>query len=358
MAIPWGTIKSLLIFFGPMLLPKAISYYRSFRNKPQVAGVTVRPIPPKALRALLVLAAGAFVFIVRALIPYFSPENIFVRTQSRLQIPTDVLFNRLASLRPDNILTDDDNSLRAKFVNMESRALYLHYGPEALARCPFCTSDDPASYFYYAVPTLLIPHLVNLIILSVATSDFLAGPVGPKWRTTATVLMILGVTIDLSVVSTYNYQANMRINRLEGLDLFFWTSRILRYLGLGALDLLLATLLYLSSTNRAFVTPISAAERVEAITRQLQTAKGRMSAMGIIKNTTMRDEALRERIQTYWQTEGRLMSTALEDREVIEGINDALQNRINIEDITRDAEAYSSSAIPRLEDLAPQTTVG
>ncbi|KAI1210437.1 uncharacterized protein F4807DRAFT_423414 [Annulohypoxylon truncatum] len=357
MAIPWGTIKSLLIFFGPMLLPKAINYYRSARAAPAAAGVSVQPLPPSALRALVILVTTAAVLLVRAL-PPFAPENVFARTQSRLQIPTDVLFNRLASLRPNNALAPADAVLRAKFVNLESRLLYLQHGPDVLATCPFCTSDDPRSYFYYALPALLAPHLANLVVVSLATSDLVSGVHGPKWRTTAAVAAGLGAALDAYLASSYNYQANARATRLADLDFFFWTARAARLVTLALSDLALAALLYLSSTNRAFAAPPSAAERVEAVTRRLAATKSRMNAVGIVKNTAIRDEDLRARTQAYWQHEGRLMREVMEEREVVEGVNDALENRINIQDITRDADAYALNVLPRMEQVVQESVVG
>ncbi|KAI1136612.1 hypothetical protein F5Y05DRAFT_390338 [Hypoxylon sp. FL0543] len=357
MAIPWGTIKSLLIFFGPMLLPKAVSYYRSARNAPAHAGISIQPVPPKALRSLFILITTVLILLVRAL-PYFAPENIFARTQSRLHIPTDVLFNRLASLRPGGALTPSDAVLKSKFVNLESRLLYLQFGPDVLAECPFCTSDDPGSYFYYAIPALLAPHLANLIIVSLATSDLVGGPHGPKWRTTAALVSGAGAALDLYLASSYNHQANARAPRLGDLDMFFWDARAYRLLALAGLDAALALLLYLSSTNRAFASPPAPAERVEAVTRQLQLTKSRLNAVGIVKNTAIRDEELRARTQAYWQHEGRLMREVMEEREVVEGVNDALQNRINIQDISRDADAYLSNVMPKMEYVVPETTVG
>ncbi|KAI2468244.1 hypothetical protein F4781DRAFT_398758 [Annulohypoxylon bovei var. microspora] len=357
MAIPWGTIKSLLIFFGPMLLPKAINYYRSARAAPAAAGISIQAIPPQALRALIILSTTALVLLVRAL-PLFAPENVFARTQSRLQIPTDVLFNRLASLRPASVLTPVDAALRAKFVNLESRLLYLQFGPDVLATCPFCTSDDPRSYFYYALPALLVPHLVNLVIISLATSDLVSGSHGPKWRMTATIASGLGAALDAYLASSYNHQANARATRLSDLEFFFWTTRASRLVGLAVLDGALAALLYLSSTNRAFAAGPGAAERVEAVTRRLATTKSRLNAVGIVKNTAIRDEDLRARTQAYWQHEGRLMREVMEEREVVEGVNDALASRINIQDISRDADAYALNVLPRMEQMVQESVVG
>lgn len=342
-----------------MLLPKAIGFYRSIRAGPRVGpGVpAVQPVPPAAFRALVVLAATALVFVLRAAVPQFAPENVFTRTQSRLQIPVDVLFNRLSSLRPDHALTAADQVLRQKFVNLESRLLYLQFGPDVLADCPFCNSEDPRSYFYYAVPGLLVPHLLNLIIVSLATSEIVAGKHGLKWRTTTAMVCGLAAALDVYTASSYNHQANARVTRLADVDMFFWTSRVYRYVGLAVIDSLVAGLLYLSSTNRAFATPPSAAARVAAVTKQLQTTKSRLNAVGIVKNTTTRDEELRARTQAYWQHEGRLMREVMEEREVVEGINDALQNRVNIKDITRDADDYALNVLPRMESAVPEPTI-
>ncbi|KAK4455034.1 hypothetical protein QBC34DRAFT_391379 [Podospora aff. communis PSN243] len=344
MAVPWGSIKSLLLFFGPALLPKAISYYRNARNGPRAHGLKVRPVPPKVSRALVLLFVVACVFLVRTL-PILAPENVFTLTQSRLQIPVDVLFTRLAALRPNGALTTTDAALRARFVNLESRLLYLQFGPEVLAGCPFCSADEPTSYLYYALPSLAIPHLVNLIIITIVTSHIFTGREGAGWRTIATIAAVSLATFDLYFVSAYNYQANSRALRLNELDFFFWTARLYRAIGLAALDGLLGWLMYLSSTNRAFASPPTAAERVELAVRALGGIKGKLNAAGVVKNTVIRDEELRTRGTAYWSHEVRLMRDVMEDREVIEGVNDALENRIDIQTITKDAEMYAQNVL-------------
>ncbi|KAK6084112.1 hypothetical protein SCUP234_03441 [Seiridium cupressi] len=357
MAISWGTIKSLLLFFGPILLPKAIGYYRSFRAGPAAQGLTIKPLPPQVIRALGLLGATTLIYLLFSL-PPFIPENLFARTQSRLQIPTDVLFTRLTALRPGNILTDTDTALRAKFVNLESRLLYLQFGPGVLADCPFCNAEDPRSYLYYAVPGVLAPHLFNLVVLSVATSGLMTGQEGSKWRTPAVLVSAAVAALDIYIVSTYNYQLNARATRLAELDMFFWSARVYRLVTFALINSAFAALLYLSSTNRAFATPPSPAERVEAVTRQLMVTKSKLNALGIVKNTAIRDEELRERMQSYWQHEGRLMREVMEEREVLEGVNDALSNRINITGIQNDAETYASNILPQQQQATEPVSVG
>ncbi|KAK8094529.1 hypothetical protein PG997_001214 [Apiospora hydei] len=358
--ISWGTTKSLLLFFGPMLLPKAIGYYRTLRAGPAAQGLRIRPVSPQVARTLYVLAITVLIYLVISF-PFFAPENLFVRTQSRLQIPTDVLFTRLTSLRPGNILTDADQVLRAKFVNLESRLLYLQFGPDVLADCPFCNSDDPRSYFYYAFPALLAPHLLNLVVLSASTSDWLSGREGPRWRTTVVMASSLIAALDVYLVHSYNYQANSRATRLVDLDMHYWDMRAYRAIALALVNAAFAALLYLSATNRAFAAPPDPAERVEAATRALLLTKSKVNAVGIIKNTSIRDEDLRRRVEAYWTHEGRLMREVMEEREVIEGVNDALENRINIDAISRDAESYATNMLPRAQEdaqVAGQQVVG
>jgi hypothetical protein len=309
----------------------------------------VRPVPKPVARALILLFVVAAVFLLRTL-PILSPENVFTVTQSRLQIPVDVLFSRLSALRHDGKLTATDATLRARFVNLESRLLYLQFGPDVLAGCPFCSSDNPPSYLYYALPALALPHLVNLIVIAFVTSDAVTGRAGNSWRTLATLASAAIIVADAYLVSAYNYQANGRALRLLDIDFFFWTARVWRAVALAALDGLLGWLMYLTATNRAFVTPPTAAERVEGAVRALSSVKGKLNAVGVIKNTAIRDEELRTRGTAYWSHEVRLMRDVMEDREVIEGVNDALENRIDIQTITQDAEMYAQTV------LRPQRT--
>ncbi|KAK0634974.1 CHD5-like protein-domain-containing protein [Bombardia bombarda] len=337
-------LKSLLIFFGPILIPKAISYYRAVRAAPRIHGLKVRPLPAPVLRAILLLSTVAAVLLIRTL-PVFSPDNIFTITESRLQIPVDVLFARLSAMRRNMLLTPTDVALRARFVNLESRLLYLQFGPTPLADCPFCTSDDPQTYLYYALPDLLAPHLLNLVVIAVLTSHLFSGRDGAAWRTTATIAGVVLAAVDIYVVSTYNYQLNSRALRLGEMDFFYWKARVWRAVGLAGLDILLAVAMYLTATNRAFVIPPTAAERVEGVARALNAVKNKISAVGVVKNTMNRDDELRARSTGYWSHEVRLMREVMEEREVIEKVSDALQNRIDIQQITRDADLYAQSML-------------
>ncbi|RDW91467.1 hypothetical protein BP5796_02632 [Coleophoma crateriformis] len=347
MSISWGTIKQIAILVGPMLLPKAIGYYRSVRAAPSIHGIPIRPVPANVARALAILFITAAGFLFKSL-PFFSPENIFSLTQSRLQIPTDVLFTRLSGLRTAG-LTATDDILRSKINSLESRLLYLQFGPGVITDCQFCNVEDPKSYLYYALPAILGPYLYNLCILALVTSGLFIGKEGAVWRTTATLAGSAIALLEVYLVSSYHYQGNARATRLEDLDAFYWKMRIYRSLMIAAVDGVIGWVLYLSSTNRAFVNPPSTAERVETATRIVEMMRSKLNAMGIVRNTVNRDTDLRTRSQNYWVQESMIMGALMEDREVIDGVKNALENRINMQTIATDAGTYAENILGPIE---------
>ncbi|CAK7232585.1 hypothetical protein SCUCBS95973_008308 [Sporothrix curviconia] len=441
MAIPWGTLKSLLIFFGPMLLPKALGMYRNLKTEAGIraqqsrqggpAALTVRPLALRSVIMLSLLAMAALAWLLsgglvlpasvsRALhLPEAlrMPENVFVATDSRLQAPNDVLFTRLAARRPGHELAPADEALKLRIVSLESRLLYLQYGPDALANCLFCsgTGVDASStfsavnYMYYAVIDLVAAHLANLVLIAVVTSPLLmlgrkgkssssaaaaaaaqATPIadafaGPgaggesaadhahdiaaahirRWRTPMSILALCGGALDVYLVATYNRQANARATRLADLDLFYWTMRTYRGVACGGTLAALAGVLYLAASGHhssprlgllgvvlfGSLPPPSPALRVTAVTRSLAGVKSKLSAGAIVKNTALRDTDLRARTQAYWAREVMLVAEAMEEREVIEGVNNALENRIDIQRIARDAEQYAQTVVPTLVDV-------
>jgi hypothetical protein len=103
----------LLTFFGPRVL----SYYRTiktaYRTRPPA-----RPLKTDTSRALNVLFFSICVFFFFSL-PVSrnsSERNVFTATNSRLHIPTDVLFSRLALLRLNGILLSLDEDLKTKIL--------------------------------------------------------------------------------------------------------------------------------------------------------------------------------------------------------------------------------------------------
>ena len=106
-------------------------------------------------------------------------------------------------------------------------------------------------------------------------------------------------------------------------------------------DVVFAGLLYLSSTNRMFVIPPSAAERMETAMRMLENARGKLNAVGILRNVIVRDENLRRVNETYWRKEGMFMGEVMDEREVVEGVRNALSERVQVAKIEEEATKYA-----------------
>ena len=306
----------------------------------------IQPVPKHVFRSLNILFVTALLAFVSTF-PYFAPENIFITTSSRLQTSNDVLFTRLSLLRQDSplggFLTEEDQLLKPKLASLDSRLLYLTYGPDVLTNCPFCVSDEPLSYLYYALPSLLLPHVLHAFALGFATSSAIGGKETNRWRTLAASFGIALAVVECWLFSSYDWKANARAVRPEQYVHFYWRMRIVRGVAIAAVDLLMAYLLYLASTNRFFVVPPSHNEKMEAAMRLLDAAKGKMNAVGIIRNVTVRDEALRRKGELYWKREGQIMGEVMDEREVVEGVRNALSGRVHISKVEEDARKYAEA---------------
>ncbi|KAL8681712.1 MAG: hypothetical protein Q9186_002229 [Xanthomendoza sp. 1 TL-2023] len=341
-----STLKTLCFTLGPFLLPRLIAYYRSFKtSRAQAKTIPIRPLPTHIYRSLNILFISTFLFFLSTF-PYFAPENIFLATSSRIQTPNDVLFNRLSSLRPTNTLTPADEHLKPRIASIDARCLYLQYGPEILHSCPFCLSDEPLSYFWYALPTLLLPHILHLFALGAATSSAIAGKEGNRWRNSAVMLGVGLAVMECYVTGTRNWKGNARSLRAQDLQHWHWDMRVWRGIGIAVADAVFAGLLYASATNRLFVVPPTAGERVEGALKVLEGARGKMAALGIVRNVVVRDEGLRRRGEGYWRKEGAVMAEVLEEREVLEGIRGALgSGRVQVSKVEEEARRYADAIV-------------
>lgn len=316
----------LIYTLGPLLAPRIIPYiiafYRELRSSS--SRPTVRPLPSEAQRALNILFISTLVFLVLSL-PTFAPENVFSLTQARLQTDTNVIFHRLSALRPNGNLTQFDLILKDRLQTRDGRLLYLQYGHDALSNCLFCTTTDPQTFLAYALPSILAPHLVHLAVIGLATAHTLAGPDAARWRGYAGLAGMLVAATEVYMTIQYSNTTNATAVRASDLIPFHWRARTLRYLALAVSDALLAAVVWLSATRRFFVTmrPAlpDAIERVVGVGRTMEASTAKLTSLGAVRNTVMRDRRLREKLESYWLQEGQVMGEVEQDVEVMEGIN-------------------------------------
>ncbi|KAH9811167.1 tail-anchored membrane protein insertion into ER membrane [Teratosphaeria destructans] len=339
--ISWSTIQSLLLFFGPLILPRALAFYRSLQSRPPSS---IRQLPPKTSYALTAIFISALLAFASTL-PIFAPANVFQQTQSRLQTSGGVLLTRLATLRS---ITEEDQQLR-EFLDaggLEAALLYVKYGP-LVASCPFARPgeiDSGRMYFFYALPSILAPHLFHLCALGVATSGRLSGKEGSRWRTVATIAGTVLAAAEVWLIADYDDRYNIRSTRLSEIDFIYWKMQVWRGLAVATMDGVLGWVIWLQATGRAFVAPLSTAHRIADHGKLLEALLIGTKGLGIIRNATVRDGGMREKVNRYWVKENEVMKDVFEQPEVLEAQRGALRRMDSVR-IGRDAESYVDSIL-------------
>lgn len=221
----------------------------------------------------------------------------------------------------------------------ESKLLYLAYGPNTVANCAFCVPTEPMTYLIYALPSILSPHLLHAAVLGAVTSTLLAGPEASRCRSHI-ILTVLGLAAgEAYLTATYDISANVRATRGSELDFFHDKMHLYRSLSFIAADFILSGVLWLSSTGRLFVRPLTVGERLHNLIQSTETGAGRLWATAAITNAVSRDENLRQRWGGYWTMEKEVQ----EDQEVLESERKAL-SRI-------DTRQLNLAADKRTEDV-------
>lgn len=331
--VSWTAIQSLLLCFGPLIYRYCRAWYARTRTTlPPVA----LPLAAKRLLDLLFFAAALSLLLT---LPRFAPENVFTVTHSRLlQTPTDVLFARLARSRA---LTPADAVLRARLASRDARLLYAALGPRPLAECSWCVPDAPATFVWYALPALLLPHAAHAAVLGAATSRAFSR-CGPAWRTPATLAALAVLVAELWLVV-----AGARGGGSAAVPVAWphWRARVLRGVAFAALDAALACALYFSATRRWAVgwdAPAAEAEaRLESALHRLQRSHALLRGAGLVRQATMRDAGLRASVAAWWTANEAARCALAADEAVATVRRDALPTRLDLAELRREADDNS-----------------
>ena len=215
-----------------------------------------------------------------------------------------------------------------------------------MGNCPFCNTDDARSYFYYALPEIFTPHVLNMVALGLATSAGIAGREGSRFRTLATVIGCILALVEVTAWWQYDWKANARVLRPGDMWQFYGWVRLGRCLGLAVADIGFAGLLWATSSNRIMVVPPRAEERIDEVMRLLGASGGKMTAAGIVRNVVARDSSLKGKSGEWFEEESRRMDRITADEEVKASIAQAkAQGRIDIDKLKPDAERYAEGLV-------------
>ena len=245
-----------------------------------------------------------------------------------------------------------------------SRQIYLRFGPTTVADCSFCQPDDDMSYLLFHLPsTVILPHLLHLFFLGLATSESLAGVEACRWRKQSAVgALILAVT-DIYMVVSYTPRVDTDMPGPSGV---FWSARLLRQLAISMFDACLALLLYGSATNRFLLFNTSREQDSQLIKRQqnyllgstnisLQMAQTKLKAFSLVRNACVRQSTLKNAEDEYWRTvvamEGPTGSGGVwDDEEVQAAISRTLgSGNLDMDTVEREATAFVAGVTRSLE---------
>ncbi|KAF8544046.1 hypothetical protein BDD12DRAFT_817694 [Trichophaea hybrida] len=306
--VSWTAIQTLIIIFGPLLYQKLKPFYTSTRT-------SLPPLPlPKSTSHLLNLLFLTSLLSLLLTTPQLSTENIFTLTSSRLlQTPVDVLFTRLSRLRD---LTPSDDLLRSRLASKDARLLYASLGPRPLVECTWCTLKEPNTFVWYAIPSIVFPHLVHLGVMGVATSGVFSRYGGASWRTVATLLGAGMFAVE--VWYTMGYGRNGVARGEKDVVWTYWRVRVFRGVAMAAVDAGLAYVLWLSATRRWKVgwEGYVVEERVEETLRRLKRAGMNLRAGFFLKHTVWRDAELRGKAVEWWMRKVAAEKESMKGEEV------------------------------------------
>lgn len=99
--------------------------------------------------------------------------------------------------------------------------------------------------------------------------------------------------------------------------------------------------------------PPSPSERMDGSLRVLENVRARLAALGVVRNVLARDEGLRKRGEEYWRREGQVMAQVMDGKEVVDGVRNALANRINVTKVEEDAKKYAESLVDWNKEQVP-----
>ncbi|KAI5813946.1 hypothetical protein BZA77DRAFT_320217 [Pyronema omphalodes] len=316
-------LQTGLIIFGPLI-------YTRLRNILRSRNSTPIPLPSDARPITNTLFLISLLFLLLSL-PQFTPPNIFQLTNSRLlQTPTETLFHRLSTLNRSDSEQSLDAALKSRLNTRDGRLLYASYGPYVLAECTWCSFDSPASWLYYSLPAIFLPHMANLAILGLCTGNKYSR----SWRTIATVAALSLAAAEVFLV--YDPAVNLSAKGGDDVTWSFWRARMLRYVGIAVLDAGLAGVVWAGATKRWRVKEVEGEETVERLVRTAKILRG----TGVAKGAAMGDAGLRLKVAGWWGEEQKARERVWGDREVRE----VLQRR-ELGGLKEDAKKWAEEAV-------------
>ena len=242
-------------------------------------------------------------------------------------------------------MQERDEILRRKFTSLDSRLLYAALGPDVLIDCPFCSGNDGGShilYLCYALPLVLIPHLLHLAVLGLASAvSTLGRRQASVWRKHVIFAGVVLGLADIWLLARHDISVNARALHASDVDFFYWKMRVMRMLCFAAVDTASGLGIYLTATNRwQLGTDANAQNKTKLVNHAIKNIHSKLAIDNVIRTAVSHNSSLLSRFAEYWNGEQKAMQEVYEENDVVNAMKSA-SDRLSVNGFRQDATGYA-----------------
>lgn len=321
-----SSLKGLFVPFLPFIIYKLVVYIQKARVS--YAARTLTPVSAANWRIMAILAAAVLIQV--SVYPLYATPmvNVFTETNSRMQTSGEVLGARLRELygieyetAPNSIAaggTWDYELLLTRLVSAEGRALYAIYGTDAYAGCQWCRTDQPSGFFTYILPSIVMPHFVNFLPLLLVTSGgdgsfSISTPNSRQWFfltvVSAGFLVLYEIYTYYQAPTSQTVLASIKTPLPENIYWMYWECVKLRAVAMAGLDAILACLIFLSASGRAFDSGESTSVRTARVIDQLSFAVSKLRLSVLLHSNVISRMEESRNAYTQWGANAEKIET-------------------------------------------------
>ena len=209
----------------------------------------------------------------------------------------------------------------------------------------------PETFLFYALPSILLPHLVHTAVLGLVTTKRVFGSdnkAGAVWRTQATLVGVALAVSEVYYVSTYSHTPNISARSAADNVYPYWTILTYRGLAVALVDAVLGYAIYLTATGRwGGLLSDSPVEKIDAVSTALEDAIKKTSSAISLKQAVMTDADLRRQVVNFWEKED-LTRREIAETEGVRLARRAVERRRDWATIRTDARQRARALSRRL----------
>ncbi|KAG4305136.1 hypothetical protein PORY_001306 [Pneumocystis oryctolagi] len=336
LGVLWHLKELLVIIIILFILLKAVSYFISKKIFYRLS----QPLSKSAIRAIAFLVSfSLFFLILNSLL--LVPENIILKTSSKIQTPGITLAARLSHLRQ---ITEYDQKLLQRLKHLNGRLLYVLYGPSTLGLCEWCEIETPITFLYYTIPHVLLYYLINLGAIQLSVSTLFGKTINP-WGKLVFIITLVFFISELITLKMYDWESNAYTASALDINWIHWKLNKYRLYFTIILNLFVAFIIWINDTNVWCQMP-SKEEQLHFSIKNLEESINRIRTLSIINRVAIEDEFLQKQKLEFCQRKKQLKE--LDDRNARNRRKNMIPHN-NMKNFVTEIENYVESLIEHLD---------